>query len=260
MSVQHTLFSLHNHQREQLAAILTTRGPPPKPLNHDLVILCHGFQGSKDSHLMQCLAEELPFTTVRIDFSGNGDSEGQFCYSNYNKEVSDLRCLILHLRDLGANITTVVGHSKGGGVVLLYAAQYGDVPWIVNLAGRYDMRRGVRERFGEENYQTLMNNGSINVRGNRNGVSFSYRVTRQDLEERFAVDMSKAVKRISDSIRVLTVHGGEDKIIPVADGHEIDACARNGELVVFEGCGHSFVGFEKEVARKISEFVGKNDL
>ncbi len=38
------------------------------------------------------------------------------------------------------------GHSKGGNVVLLYAAQYDDVPLVVNIAGRYHMQQGVKVR------------------------------------------------------------------------------------------------------------------
>ena len=47
-------------------------------------------------------------------------------------------------------VAAVVGHSKGGDVVLLYAATHDDVPLVVNLAGRFDMQRGLVERFGAE--------------------------------------------------------------------------------------------------------------
>lgn len=36
------------------------------------------------------------------------------------------------------------GHSKGGNVVLLYASKYDDVPYVVNVSGRGDMKRGVK--------------------------------------------------------------------------------------------------------------------
>lgn len=48
------------------------------------------------------------------------------------------------------NVAAVVGHSKGGDVVLLYAATHDDVPLVVNVAGRFNLQRGLTERFGAE--------------------------------------------------------------------------------------------------------------
>ena len=36
----------------------------------------------------------------------------------------------------------LVGHSKGGTGVILYAAAYDDIPLVVNIAGRFDNMRG----------------------------------------------------------------------------------------------------------------------
>ena len=54
-----------------------------------------------------------------------------------------------------------VGHSKGGNVVVLYAAEYDDVPCVVNLAGRFDMKRGVVERYGPDIFERLERLGEI---------------------------------------------------------------------------------------------------
>ena len=41
-----------------------------------------------------------------------------------------------------------MGHSKGANDVLLYAARHGDVPRVVNLAGRFHLAEGMEKRFG----------------------------------------------------------------------------------------------------------------
>jgi hypothetical protein len=51
------------------------------------------------------------------------------------------------------------GHSKGGNAVLLYAAQFDDVPVAVNIAGRFDMKRGVKERFGADMVDKVLKMG-----------------------------------------------------------------------------------------------------
>ncbi len=44
---------------------------------------------------------------------------------------------MLHCREaLKKNVLAIVGHSKGGNVVLLYGAAFDDVPLIVNISGR----------------------------------------------------------------------------------------------------------------------------
>ena len=42
----------------------------------------------------------------------------------------------------GLRAIGLLGHSKGGSAVVLYAAKYDDVPRVVNVSGRFDMKRG----------------------------------------------------------------------------------------------------------------------
>lgn len=51
----------------------------------------------------------------------------------------------------------------GGDVVLLYASTYDDVKMVLNLSGRFDLRVGVKERFGEELLQNIEKDGFIDV-------------------------------------------------------------------------------------------------
>ena len=44
----------------------------------------------------------------------------------------------------GLRVIGLLGHSKGGSGVVLYAAKYDDVPRVVNVSGRFDMKRGAR--------------------------------------------------------------------------------------------------------------------
>ena len=55
---------------------------------------------------------------------------------DYEKEARDLRAAVLFVRgELGRSVIAVVGHSKGGNVVLLYGSMFDDVPLIINVAG-----------------------------------------------------------------------------------------------------------------------------
>eukprot|EP00922_Rhytidocystis_sp_ex-Travisia-forbesii_P043364 GHVS01064693.1.p1 GENE.GHVS01064693.1~~GHVS01064693.1.p1 ORF type:complete len:113 (-),score=18.29 GHVS01064693.1:123-461(-) len=67
----------------------------------DVAVLCHGLFCSKDHHLMVHLARNLPISTVRFDFHGNGDSGGEekWNFGGYVDEVKqDIRAVVTFLR------------------------------------------------------------------------------------------------------------------------------------------------------------------
>lgn len=56
----------------------------------EVVILCHGLGDHKDGFHLPALAEALSkkgLGSLRLDFPGNGQSPGTFCYGNMEDEV-----------------------------------------------------------------------------------------------------------------------------------------------------------------------------
>ncbi|KAG5103512.1 hypothetical protein JHK84_048481 [Glycine max] len=102
--------TIRNNHGENLVGILHNAA------SGSLVIVCHGFQSSKERIPMVYLAAALGkdgFSSFRFDFAGNGESEGSFQYGNYYREVEDLRAVVQHFREQKYVITAIVGHSKG---------------------------------------------------------------------------------------------------------------------------------------------------
>ncbi|XP_016162876.1 uncharacterized protein LOC107605497 isoform X2 [Arachis ipaensis] len=172
---------IRNYHGENLVGIL-----------HDaestqLVIICHGFQSSKERIPMVNLAAAIEndgISAFRFDFSGNGESEGSFQYGNYYREVEDLRAVIQHFREQKFVITAIVGHSKGGNVALLYASKYKDVHAIVNISGRFNLLKGMEGRLGENFVKRIKQDGFIDVKNRRGNII--YRVTEESLMDRLS--------------------------------------------------------------------------
>lgn len=61
----------------------------------------------------------------------------------------------------------------GGNAVLLYASKYNDIRTVVNVAGRFDLRRGIEGRLGKDFREKMKQNGFIDVK-NRRGTSSNY--------------------------------------------------------------------------------------
>ena len=98
------------------------------------VVLCHGYSDNRDTAILQALAEridEIPLSSFRFDFSGNGESEGTFEYGNYWEEVEDIRSAVKYLRTENREIYALIGQSpqffdtRDGDDVASYRTQQG---------------------------------------------------------------------------------------------------------------------------------------
>ncbi|XP_040369304.1 uncharacterized protein LOC121051226 isoform X2 [Rosa chinensis] len=82
-------------------------------------------------------------------------------------------------------------------VVLLYASKLHDIPTVVNVSGCYDLKRGRKERLGEDFMQRIKMEGFIDVQHQRG----SYRVTEECLMDRLSTDMHEACLQIDKDFR-----------------------------------------------------------
>ncbi|KAL5715041.1 hypothetical protein ACHQM5_016927 [Ranunculus cassubicifolius] len=209
--------TIQNKHGERLSGVLDDTG------STELVILCHGFRSSK--------------------------------YGNYLREADDLRAVIEHFSGGKQAVITILGHSKGGDVVLLYASKYSDVPTVINVSGRYNLEKGVEERLGKDFMQNIQKDGFIDVIGKKGEVQYQYRVTEESLMERLGTDMHAACLSIDKCCRVLSVHGSLDETVPVEDAYEFSKIIPNHDLHVIEGANHGFSKHKIELADAVLKFI-----
>ena len=108
-----------------------------------VIIYAHGFNGFKDWGNFDLVAKQFAqagFTFVKFNFSFNGTTPdrpeefvdpGAYAENNYTKELSNLEAVINWASDLNnpysahidAQKIALIGHSRGGGIVLLQAAK-----------------------------------------------------------------------------------------------------------------------------------------
>ncbi|KAL1918467.1 uncharacterized protein VTP21DRAFT_3127 [Calcarisporiella thermophila] len=205
----------------------------------DLIVICHGILNTRRSKIIRGLCGGLPYNVFAFDFEGNGDSGGVAKYGNYDEEVENLHDVVGFLRSHQWNVRCLMGHSRGGAVVLRHASKHNDVPLIVNIAGRYDHSQAPSFRFSDEQRKSLAEQGSfvwcpmpINGR--------DYVVTREDMEKRCSLDMSIVARIDGGRTRVLIIHGECDKTIPVKDAYKFQEMIENSELQVVPGADHMF--------------------
>jgi len=241
---------IRNRYGEKLVGVLHEAG------SNDIVVLCHGFRSSKDGRTILSLANALASENIsifRFDFSGNGESEGTFEYGNYYKEVDDLRDVILHFKKHKRGTRAIAGHSKGGNVVILYASMYHDIYKVINLSGRFNLERGIGDRFGDDYMERINQHGFIDVEDKTGRII--YRVTTGSLMDRLKTDMQSACTSIDPNCRVLTVHGANDDVVPSEDALEFDKYISNHELHIIEEADHRYTAHQLELASIVLKFV-----
>ncbi|XP_071911116.1 putative uncharacterized protein YDL057W isoform X1 [Coffea arabica] len=242
--------TLQNKHGEKLVGVFHDAG------SADVVVLCHGFRSSKMNETMMNFSAALEkegISAFRFDFAGNGESEGLFQYGNYWREVEDLRSVVEYFIAANRRITAILGHSKGGNIVLLYASKYHDICNVINVSGRYKLDRGIEERLGKDFLERIKKDGHIDVKSGAGDVQ--YRVTVESMMDRLNTNMHEACLVIDKECRVLTVHGSADEIIPVEDALDFAKIIPNHKLHIIEGADHSYTSHQAELTSVVLPFI-----
>ncbi|XP_047946798.1 uncharacterized protein LOC125193103 isoform X1 [Salvia hispanica] len=242
--------TIPNKHGNNLVGILHDTGSP------QLVVLCHGFRSTKEYRIMVNLAgalEKEGISAFRFDFCGNGESEGTFQICNYSDDVDDLRSVVDYFVGLKRSTIAVLGHSKGGDVALLYASKYHDIPAVINISGRYDLKQGIDEWFGIDIWERLKKDGYIDVKTKTGEVE--YRVTEESMMERRNTDMHQACLLIDANCRSLTVYGSADDLVPIEDATEFAKILPNHQLKIIQGANHGYTLHQHELVSAVLPFL-----
>ncbi len=209
----------------------------------DIVVVCHGFTLNKDDSLIIDICEKLNsngFNCYRFDFSGCGRSEGKFGESDYTKERGDLDSVITHFHRNGYRIRSVIGHSMGGSVAILQAAEDPRIKSVVAIAPRIlPDKHSIVKDSGKLIDELIKLAQSVQIIHRVKGNGREEPISRRYLENIRDVDIIAAIRRIE--IPLLILHGTEDEVVDIAESRNALEKA-NGlkELVVITGANHRF--------------------
>ncbi len=120
--MQNRHVSFENQSGQALSAILDL--PPSEPVGYAL--FAHCFTCSKNLKAASNIARALNdagIAVLRFDFTGLGQSEGEFADTNFSSNVADLLAAVGYLSREHEAPAILVGHSLGGTAVLQAAAQ-----------------------------------------------------------------------------------------------------------------------------------------
>ena len=217
------------------------------------VVIHHGFKGFKDYALLPVFADRLAragFTAITASVSGSGvDESGNFTHldrfavNTYTRELDDLGAVFnaLDRGALGAATPTtigIVGHSRGGGMVLCLARETPRIGAVVTWAAI-----GTARRHTEHELAAWRKAGTIEILNQRTRqyLPLDYEVVEDYLKHehgRFNIPLAAA----TIARPWLLVHGTADETVPVSEARALAESAADprSEALFIEGAGHTF--------------------
>jgi len=227
------LINFYNQQGERIAGTLHL----PKRSAGCGVVFGHCFTCSRHTRIIRQICSELAekeILTLRFDFSGNGQSEGEFSASSYSKQITDMQAAARVIAEKGARWIGLAGHSMGAVIAVLTAARTPTVKAVCALAGRLS-GLNASHFFSRKQLKELEDTGrvSFNSRGRSLQLSTKFFA---DAEQ---YDLPETVKSLQ--IPLMVLHGDADEIIPVQDAYLAKTLnPEYTELVVIPGADHMF--------------------
>jgi len=213
------------------------------------VILAHGFGVDKENKgLFNDLTKSLVgagFLVYRFDFSGSGESEGNYAKTSISKLSEDLKRIVQFVRsksDTDLDNIGIVGNSMGSGVVLSLKPR---VKSLVFIGGHYDIYSLISALFGDG-----FNSDGDSVRVNSRGNVIK-------MEKGFWSDLKENHFNLLGNVSelncpVLFVHGDCDENIPFSQCEDLfDNANEQKKLVKISKANHNFTEHRDELCEKV---------
>ena len=244
-----------NGDHGKLSGILQT---PDNLTEYPLVMIFHGFNSRKEMPLLQNIADELDkngIASVRFDFNGHGQSEGNFVDMTIPNELEDARKVYEYVKTL-PNISSVslTGHSQGGVVASMLAGELGEdeIKSVVLLAPAAVLKDMARDGnlFGIR-YDTNNLPDYVEIPG-------CCKVGKKYVKTAHALPIYETSALYKGP--VLIIHGTADDIVPYSYGVKYDEIYKNGKLESLDGVNHLFGGHIDEVANDAGIFIKEQTL
>ena len=173
-----------------------------------------------------------------IDLPGFGKSEEPKKVWELNDYVEMIHSLAI---DLGLKNISLIGHSFGGKLSLMYALKY-KVKRLVLLASPYKKKikkDSMKTKILKKLKKVPVLSGVANVAKNFIGSTDYKNATpmmRDILVKHVNTDISKDVTKIK--CPTLIIWGTEDSDVPYEDAQELESLIKDSGLVTYEGCTH----------------------
>ena len=248
---------------------LSTNSPKP------IIVFCHGYKGFKDWGAWHLMANEFAknkFLFIKFNFSHNGGTVSNpidfpdleaFGNNNYTKELDDLEAVINWIcnhnelkKEGNINNISLMGHSRGGGIISIKAKEDLRIKNIISLAGVSDYKTRFPKNDDLEHWK---NNDVYYVQNGRTKQQMPhyYQFYKNFIDNEERLTISSVIKQLK--IPHLIIHGDADTSVNVDEAYLQHKWNPRSQLFIVKDANHVF-GIshpwkEKEMSKHLKECV-----
>jgi putative redox protein len=201
---------------------------------HAFAIFAHCFTCSSSFTAVRNISRELNmqgYGVLRFDFTGLGQSEGDFVDTNFTTNISDLVAAAEWLAAEHQSPALLVGHSLGGAAVLCAAGRIDSVKAVATIGAPFAPAH-VSAHFAED-LETIRAQGSATVDiGGR-----PFRISQQFLDDLENQHVEEHIDELDAAI--LIMHSPQDRTVNIDEAAKLYAAARHPKsFISLDGADH----------------------
>lgn len=197
-------------------------------------LFAHCFTCSKDLRAVGAISRALNrqnIAVLRFDFTGLGESEGDFADTNFSSNIDDLVAAADFLGEHYQAPRILVGHSLGGAAVLQAAHRIERAEAVATIAAPYDPEHVTRHL--EDALEEIKSSGEARI--TLAGRTFTIR--KQFLEDLAATKMEETIRTLDRAL--LVFHSPVDATVGIDNAARIFKVAKHPKsFVSLDDAGH----------------------
>lgn len=221
MATQRITFPGHNG--DMLAARLDMPDGP----HLATALFAHCFTCGKDIPTARRIAARLAtmgIAVLRFDFTGLGQSEGEFGNTTFTSNVSDILSAVEYLNGTGMPPSLLIGHSLGGAAVLKAAPDLPQIKAVTTLGAPFDPGH-VTHNFADA-LPEIKTRGAAEVSlGGR-----PFRIGRSFVEDVSEAALTPAIATLKAAL--LIMHAPQDATVGIENASDIFLAAKHPKSFV----------------------------
>ena len=228
---------------------------PADQFAHNFVLFAHCFTCTKNLSAVKNISRSLTsagFGVLRFDFTGLGESDGDFADTNFSGNVEDLIAAAEYLEEHFASPSLLVGHSLGGAAVIFAASQLGSVKAVATIGAPSSPKH--IQHLLMDSLDEIEKKGMATV--NLGGTDFT--IKKHFLDDLKLHSLPEVAKNMNKAL--LVMHSPEDITVAIKNAEEIYLAAYHPKsFVSLDGADHLLMKKEDSlyVGKVIAEWASR---
>lgn len=214
--------------------LMDARLERPEEEIKSFAIFAHCFTCSKDVHAATRISRALTkegIAVLRFDFTGLGNSDGDFSNTNFSTNVADLICAYHYLSEHHQAPQILIGHSLGGAAVLAGTSAMPAVKVVTTIGAPSDVLH--LEKLLGKSVDRIESEGQAEVKL----AGRTFIIKKQFLDDIRSITLENKIENLSASL--LIFHSPEDATVSFVNANEIYQSARQPKsMISLTGASH----------------------